>query len=314
MENPTDQTSTTAQPSTTAPHTQTLREKLAAGRFVVSVEVDPPHGLAPSRAVAGASLFQQANVDCINIGDSPLARVRMSPLAMGIFLQQELGVEPIVHYTTRDRNLIAIHSDLVGAHVLGVRNILCLRGDPPALGGHTDVVAVWDVGSVQLIRILKMLNDGVDWTGKSVGPSASFFIGGSANPNTDETKAELTLMRRKTEAGAHFFMTQVVYDPDRLERFLERTAKFKLPVIVGILPILSQRQAEFLHYRAPGITIPDESLQRLRRAGEDGVAAEGLAMARDVLAVARAKAAGVYIVPSFGRYEPLLELVAEAKR
>ncbi|GAG53501.1 unnamed protein product, partial [marine sediment metagenome] len=228
--------------------------------------------------------------------------------------QQKLGVETIIHYTTRDRNLIAIHSDLVGGHVLGVRNILCLRGDPPALGGHTDVVAVWDVGSVQLIRILKMLNDGVDWTGKSVGPSASFFIGGSANPNTDETKAELNLMRRKAEAGAHFFMTQVIYDPDRLERFLERTTKFKLPIIVGILPILSQRQAEFLHHRAPGITLPEDALERLRRAGEDGVAAEGLAIARDILAVAKAKAAGVYIVPSFGRYEPLVELVAEAKR
>jgi 5,10-methylenetetrahydrofolate reductase len=313
MENPSEQASTNAQPSTVAPQPQTLREKLAAGRFVVSVEVDPPHGLGPGRALAGASLFQQANVDCLNVGDSPLARVRMSPVAMAIFLQRELGMETIVHYTTRDRNLIAIHSDLVGAHVLGVRNVLCLRGDPPALGGHTDVVAVWDVGSVQLIRILKMLNDGVDWTGKSVGPSASFFIGGSANPNIDETQAELNLMRRKTEAGAHFFMTQVVYDPDRLERFLERTAKFKLPVIVGILPILSQRQAEFLHYQAPGITLPDEAFQRLRRAGEDGVAAEGLAMARDILAVARAKAAGVYIVPSFGRYEALLELVAEAR-
>jgi 5,10-methylenetetrahydrofolate reductase len=314
MENPSEQASTTARSSTVAPQPQTLREKLAAGRFVVSVEVDPPHGLGPARALAGASVLQQANVDCINIGDSPLARVRMSPLAMAVFLQQELGLETIVHYTTRDRNLIAIHSDLVGAHVLGVRNILCLRGDPPALGGHTDVVAVWDVGSVQLIRILKMLNDGVDWTGKSVGASASFFIAGSANPNIDETQAEFNLMRRKAEAGAHFFMTQVVYDPDRLERFLERAAKFKLPIIVGILPILSQRQAEFLHYRAPGITLPDEALQRLRRAGEDGVAAEGLALARDILAVAKAKAAGVYIVPSFGRYEPLLELVAEARR
>ncbi len=313
MDNPTEQASTTDQRSTAAPQPETLREKLAAGRFVVSVEVDPPHGLGPGRALAGASLFQQANVDCINVGDSPLARVRMSPVAMAVFLQRELGMETIVHYTTRDRNLIAIHSDLVGGHVLGVRNVLCLRGDPPALGGHTDVVAVWDVGSVQLIRILKMLNDGVDWTGKSVGPSASFFIGGSANPNTDETKAQLNLMRRKAEAGAHFFMTQVVYDPGRLERFLERTAKFKLPIIVGILPILSQRQAEFLHYQAPGITLPDEALERLRRAGEDGVAAEGLAIARDVLAVAKAKAAGVYLVPSFGRYEPLLELVAEAK-
>lgn len=312
MENPTEQTSTSAQSSTVAPQPQTLQQKLAAGRFVVSVEVDPPHGLGARRALAGASLFQQANVDCINIGDSPLARVRMSPLAMAIFLQRELGVETIVHYTTRDRNLIAIHSDLVGAHVLGVRNVLCLRGDPPALGGHTDVVAVWDVGSVQLIRMLKMLNDGVDWTGKSVGPSASFFIAGSANPNTDETKAELNLMRRKVEAGAHFFMTQLVYDPPRLERFLERVARFKLPVIVGILPLHSHRHAQFLHQQAPGIVIPEETRERLRRAGENGLP-EGMAVARDVLAVARAKAAGVYIVPSFGRYEPMLELVAEAK-
>ena len=312
MENPTEQASTIA-PPTVARQPQTLAEKLAAGRFVVSVEVDPPHGLSPRRALVGASLFKQANVDCLNVGDSPLARVRMSPLAMAVFLQQELGVEAIVHYTTRDRNLIAIHSDLVGGHVLGVRNILCLRGDPPALGGHTDVVGVWDIGSVQFIRILKLLNDGVDWTGKSIGQPASFHIGASANPNLEPFDGELKLMRRKVEAGAHFFMTQVVYDPGRLERFLERAAKFKLPIIVGILPILSQRQAEFLHYQAPGITLPDEALERLRRASDDRVAAEGLAMAHDMLAVARAKAAGVYLVPSFGRYEPLLELVAEAK-
>ena len=128
MENPGEQASTTARPSSGAPQPQTLREKLAAGRFVVSVEVDPPHGLVPGRALAGASLLQQANVDCINVGDSPLARVRMSPVAMAVFLQQELGVETIIHYTTRDRNLIAIHSDLVGGHVLGVRNI---PGDTP---------------------------------------------------------------------------------------------------------------------------------------------------------------------------------------
>ncbi len=312
MDNPTEQASTIAPPTVTA-EPRTLGEKLAAGRFVVSVEVDPPHGLSPRRALVGASLFRQANVDCLNIGDSPLARVRMSPLAMAVYLQRELGMETIVHYTTRDRNLIAIHSDLVGSHVLGVRNILCLRGDPPALGGHTDVVGVWDIGSVQLIRLLKMLNDGVDWTGKSIGRAASFHIGASANPNPEPFDGELKLMRRKVEAGAHFFMTQVVYDPGRLERFLERAAKFKLPVIVGILPILSQRQAEFLHYKAPGITLPDEALERLRRASDDRVAAEGLAMAHDMLAVARAKAAGVYLVPSFGRYEPLLKLVAEAK-
>lgn len=312
MENPTEQASTAA-PPTVARQPRTLAEKLAAGRFVVSVEIDPPHGLNPRRALVGASMFKQANVDCLNVGDSPLARVRMSPLAMTVYLQRELGVETIVHYTTRDRNLIAIHSDLVGSHVLGVRNILCLRGDPPALGGHTDVVGVWDIGSVQLIRLLKMLNDGVDWTGKSIGQAASFHIGASANPNSDAIKAELNLMRRKVEAGAHFFMTQLMYDPELLEHFLDQTAKFKVPIIVGVLPILSQRQAEFLHYQAPGVTIPQEALQRLLGASEDRVAAEGLAMARDVLAVAKAKAAGVYIVPSFGRYEPLLDLVAEAK-
>ncbi|MCJ7831674.1 MAG: methylenetetrahydrofolate reductase, partial [Dehalococcoidia bacterium] len=232
MENPTEQASTIA-PPTAEP--RTLAEKLAAGRFVVSVEIDPPHGLNPRRALVGASMFKQANVDCLNVGDSPLARVRMSPLAMTVYLQRELGVETIVHYTTRDRNLIAIHSDLVGSHVLGVRNILCLRGDPPALGGHTDVVGVWDIGSVQLIRLLKMLNDGVDWTGKSIGQAASFHIGASANPNSDAIKAELNLMRRKVEAGAHFFMTQLMYDPELLEHFLDQTAKFKVPIIVGIL-------------------------------------------------------------------------------
>jgi len=311
MENPTEQASTTAPPNP-APEPRSLQEKLAAGRFVVSAEVDPPHGLSPRRALAGAALLQQAGADCINIGDSPLARVRMSPVAMAIYLQRELGVETLVHYTTRDRNLIAIHSDLVGAHVLGVRNFLCLRGDPPGLGGHTDVVAVWDVGSVQLIRILKMLNDGVDWTGKSIGRPASFFIGGSANPNAREEQGELNLMRRKVEAGAHFFMTQLVYDADRLERFLERTARFKLPILVGIMPLHSHRHAEFFHQQTPGIVIPDEIRERLRRAGENGLA-EGMAIARDILAVAKAKAAGVYFVPSFGRYEPMAELVAEAK-
>jgi homocysteine S-methyltransferase len=312
MESPTHEAPSTDPPPAGASEPQTLREKLEAGRFVVSAEVDPPHGLSPRRALAGASLLREAGIDCINIGDSPMARVRMSPTAMAIHVQNELGIETIVHYTTRDRNLIAIHSDLVGAHVLGVRNILSLRGDPPALGGHTDVVAVWDVGSVQLIRILKMLNDGVDWTGETIGPKASFLIAGSANPNSQEEKAELSLMRRKVEAGAHFFMTQLVYDPERLGRFLERTAKFKLPLMVGIMPLHSYRHAEFFHERAPGISIPEEHRERLRRAGENGLA-EGTAIARDILAVAKEKAAGVYLVPSFGRYEALAELVAEAK-
>ena len=291
----------------------TFREKLAAGRFVVSVEIDPPRGLLmPARALAGAAALTEAGVDAINIGDSPMARVRMNPVAMAIILEREVGVETVVHYTTRDRNLIAIHSDLVGAHALGVRNIVCLRGDPPSLAGYTDVVGVWDVTPVGLIRILRLLNEGIDWTGKPIDHSASFFIGGAANPNTEPIETELKLLRRKIEAGAHFFMTQVCYDPDRLDHFLERTAKLQMPMVVGVLPLHSSRHAEFLHGQVPGIIIPEETRERMRRAG-GGALAEGMAVAREMLAVAKRRASGVYIVPSFGRYELTAELVAEAR-
>jgi len=297
----------------TLPEPLTFREKLAAGRFVVSTEIDPPRGLLmPARALAGASLLQEAGVDAINIGDSPMARVRMNPVAMAILLEREAGIETIVHYTTRDRNLIAIHSDLVGAHALGVRNIVCLKGDPPSLAGYTDVVGVWDVTPTGLIHILKLLNEGIDWTGKPIGHNASFFIGGAANPNAEPIETELKLMRRKIEAGVHFFMTQVSYDPDSLDRFLERAAKLKMPIVVGILPLHSSRHAEFLHGQVPGITIPDETRERMRRAGGDAMA-EGMAVAREMLAVAKGRANGVYLVPSFSRYELTAELVAEAR-
>ena len=291
----------------------TFREKLAAGRFVVNVEIDPPRRLMmPQRSLDGAALLKEAGVDAINVGDSPMARVRMNPLAMALLLQREVGVETIVHYTTRDRNLIAIHSDLVGAHVLGIHNILCLRGDPPSLGGYLDVVGVWDVTSVGLIRVLKLLNEGLGWTGEAIGHAASFFIGGAANPNADSIESELKLMRRKAEAGVQFFMTQVSYDPAQLDRFLERATKLQIPIVVGILPLHSSRHAEFLHEQVPGIQIPDETRERMRRAGE-GAMAEGMAVARDMLAAAKARAQGVYVVPSFGRYELTAELVAEAR-
>ena len=190
----------------------TLREKLAAGRFVISAEVDPPHGLRTRKVLQGAAILKDAGIDAINVGDSPTAKVRMSPLAMSVLLQRELGVEIVMHYTTRDRNALAIHSDMVGAHVLGIRNILCLRGDPPSVGGYTDIVGVWDISAVGLMRSLKLLNDGVDWTGKPISGEADFFIGASCDPNADPLEPQLRLMRRKAEAGAQFFVTQNVFD------------------------------------------------------------------------------------------------------
>ncbi|MCH8345815.1 MAG: methylenetetrahydrofolate reductase [Chloroflexi bacterium] len=291
----------------------TLREKLAAGRFVISAEVDPPHGLRTRKVLQGAAILKDAGIDAINVGDSPTAKVRMSPLAMSVLLQRELGVEIVMHYTTRDRNALAIHSDMVGAHVLGIRNILCLRGDPPSVGGYTDIVGVWDISAVGLMRSLKLLNDGVDWTGKPISGEADFFIGASCDPNADPLEPQLRLMRRKAEAGAQFFVTQNVFDEKILEKFVAKTKRFGLPLIVGVLPLHNSRHAEFLHKDVPGMQIPDAVRERMRRAGDEDGPKEGQAMARDFLAFCRERCAGVYLVPSFGRYDLAAELVAEIK-
>ncbi|MEX0682996.1 MAG: methylenetetrahydrofolate reductase [Dehalococcoidia bacterium] len=302
-------TSPAAAPATTSP----FREKVESGRFVMTVEVDPPHGLKPGKAVEGARLLRDAGIDAINVGDSPTAKVRMSPLAMSVLLKQELGVDIVMHYTTRDRNALAIHSDMVGAHALGIRNILCLRGDPPSLGGYTDIVGVWDVSAVGLIRFLKLANDGVDFAGKSIAGKADFFIGASANLNADPLETELRLMRRKVEAGCHFFVTQNVFDEKVLERFLEKATKFDRPIMIGVLPLHNNRHAEFLHNEVPGMNLPEWVRERMSRAGDLNGPKEGQAMARDLLAICREKAAGAYLVPSFGRYDIVAELVAGLK-
>jgi homocysteine S-methyltransferase len=291
----------------------TLREKLAAGRFVISAEVDPPHGLRTRKVLQGAAILKDAGIDAINVGDSPTAKVRMSPLAMSVLLQRELGVEIVMHYTTRDRNALAVHSDMVGAHVLGIRNILCLRGDPPSVGGYTDIVGVWDVSAVGLMRSLKLLNEGVDWTGKPISGEADFFIGAACDPNADPLEPQLRLMRRKAEAGAQFFVTQNVFDEKILASFVEKTKRFGLPIIVGVLPLHNSRHAEFLHKDVPGMQIPDAVRERMRRAGDEDGPKEGQAMARDFLAFCREKCAGVYLVPSFGRYDLAAELITEIK-
>jgi homocysteine S-methyltransferase len=291
----------------------TLREKLAAGRFFISAEVDPPHGLRTHRALQGAALLKEAGVDCINVGDNPTAKVRMSPLAMSVLLQRELGIDIIMHYTTRDRNALAVHSDMIGAHALGIRNILCLRGDPPSVGGYNDIVGVWDISAVGLMRFLKLLNEGADWTGKPISGQADFCIGAACDPNAQPLEPQLRLMRRKAEAGAQFFMSQNVFDEKLLDGFLDKAQRYHLPIIVGILPLHNSRHAEFLHTQVPGMRLPDAVRERMRRAGDERGPKEGQAMARDFLALCRDKCAGVYIVPSFGRFDLTAELVAEIK-
>ena len=294
------------------PEEATLREKLAAGRFVVSVEIDPPRGLNPKRALQGAARIKLAGADCINVGDSPMAQVRMSPFAMAVLFHQQLGIETIVHVTTRDRNLLALQSDLLGAHVLGLRNVLCLRGDAPTGSGYTRAVGVWDVTPVGLVRVLKGLNEGIDWAGNPMAQPTSFFVGAAANPTAPSPEAEIKLLRRKLEAGADFIMTQAVYDLEALERFLEQASRFKAPILLGLMPLHSDRHAEFIHNELPGVVVPEAVRQRMREAGENGIA-EGTAIARETVAAARGGVQGIYLIPSFDRYDVAADLVQELK-
>ncbi len=281
-----------------------LQEKLAAGEFVVSVELDPPKGLNPTKILEGAALLQQAGVNCINIADSPMARVRMGCIAMARLIQDHLGLETIIHFTTRDRNLMALQSELLGAHALGIRNILALTGDPLRLGDYPNTTGVWDVDSIGLIQVLRGMNEGHDAAGSSIGAQACFHIGAALNLNMteEETAQEIEKYRRKIEAGAHFIMTQPIYELAPLLRFLERVGKPSIPLILGCIPLHSSRHAEFLHNEVPGITIPEDVRARMRAAGERGHE-EGLKLAQELLSAARSMVQGVYLMPSYGRYD-----------
>jgi len=281
-----------------------LQEKLAAGEFVVSVELDPPKGLNPGKILEGAALLQEAGVDCINIADSPMARVRMGCIALARLIQDHLGIETIIHFTTRDRNLMALQSELLGAHALGIRNILALTGDPLRVGDYPNTTGVWNVDSVGLMAVIKGMNEGHDAAGSSIGAQGSFHIGAALNLNMTEeqTEQEIARYRRKIEAGAQFIMTQPIYELAPLLDFLERVGTPPIPLILGCIPLHSSRHAEYLHNEVPGITIPDDVRARMRLAGEHGHE-EGLKLAQELLIAARSQIQGVYLMPSYGRYD-----------
>ncbi len=286
-----------------------LQEKLVAGEFVISVELDPPKGLNPTKILEGAALMQKAGVDCINIADSPMARVRMSCIAMARLIQDYLGIETIIHFTTRDRNLMALQSEILGAHALGIRNILALTGDPLRVGDYANTTGVWNVDSVGLISVIQGMNEGHDAAGSSIGAKSSFHIGAALNLNmTDEqVDQEIDKYWRKIKAGAHFIMTQPIYELAPLQRFLARAGKPPIPMLLGCIPLNNTRHAEFLHNEVPGITIPDDVRQRLRDAGEQSHE-EGLKIAEELLTAARSLVQGVYIETSYQRYDVAVRL------
>jgi homocysteine S-methyltransferase len=284
-----------------------LASKLGRHR-VITVEIRPPRGANPSKALEGARLLKGAGVDSVNVLDSAMARVRMSALSTSVLIKSQVGVETILHFTTRDRNLMAIQSDLIGGHAMGLRTVLALTGDPPSVGEFAESKAVYDVDSIGLIRIVKQLNAGVDVGGNSIGTPTRFLVGCALNPTAEDLDLELARFQQKLDAGADFVMTQPIYDADLFKQVLRDAGTMEVPIIMGILPLQSYRHALFLHNELPGVKLTEEALRRMELAGADGVA-EGLAMAREMIERCGPLVAGLGIVPSFGRYETAAHLV-----
>jgi methionine synthase / methylenetetrahydrofolate reductase(NADPH) len=297
-----------------APPATRLAELLAGRRFVVSVEIDPPRSIRIERTIEAARLLRDAGVDVVNVSDSAMARVRMSALSVAFGIQHDLDLECLVHCTTRDRNLMALESELLGAHALGVRNIIALTGDPPRIGDYPTGTGVWDVDSIGLIEILTRLNRAEDPSGASIGQRAGFTIACALDSTAVEAATEWDRLERKLAAGAHVIMTQPLYSIGQVESMLEEARRrfgpggFPVPVLLGVLPLVSTRHAEFLHNEVPGITIPDAARAAMRAAGERG-SEVGIEMADHLLAAVESEVAGTYIMPSFGRYEQCAELV-----
>ena len=300
-------------------------QKLRAGEFVVSVELDPPRSPNPSRLLAAARRLKVSQldvtsgldgtnslggIDAINIADSPMARVRMSALATGALVLRTCGIEPIIHFTTRDRNRMGIASDLLGAHALGLRNVLCLTGDPPGLGDYAHATAVYDLASPELVRVLAAFNRGEDGLGHPLGQATAFTIGVGVNPNAPDRAAEAERLRHKLDGGAHFIMSQPLYAEEQLLAFLDETGPLPVPLLVGIMPLVSLRQAQYLHNEVPGISIPASAREAMARAGNDGVPA-GVELSLEFLARVEHLVQGVYLVPSFNRIEPLSAILTE---
>jgi methionine synthase / methylenetetrahydrofolate reductase(NADPH) len=289
----------------------TFGQKLTSGKkLLVSVEVNPPIGLDVKKQLAAAKMLRDGGVDVINIADGARAQARMGNLAMAARVQRELGMETILHVCGRDRNLLASLAHLLAAHELGVRNLVIITGDPPKMGDFPDATPVYDLDSIGLLKLASRLNHGIDPSGKPIGDGTRFVLATGAEPAAINYEREIERLRLKKEAGAELVMTQPVYDPVQLRRFLTDVKPFGLPILVGVLPLASYRNAEFLHNEVPGMQVPESVRERMRKAGTGANARkEGVTIAREMLAEVRSEVAGVYVMPPLERYELALEVI-----
>lgn len=287
-----------------------LAKKLSENKKVVSVELLPPKGCDPAKVLKSANRLKEAGVDNSNIPDGPRASARMSSMALAALFLREVGIEPIIHYTCRDRNLLGMQSDILGAETMGIKNILAVTGDPPKLGNYPDATAVYDVDAVGLVKMIDNLNHGLDVAGNSIGKPAAIHIGVGVNPGAINIEEEERRFRQKVEAGAEFVMTQPVFQEKLLFDFLERNKEFKIPVLVGILPIVSYRSAEFLHNEVPGMSIPKSIREKMQKAEIVNKAKEtGINIAREALTNMKDIADGIYVMAPIGGVETALKVL-----
>ncbi|MBN2227480.1 MAG: bifunctional homocysteine S-methyltransferase/methylenetetrahydrofolate reductase [candidate division Zixibacteria bacterium] len=280
-------------------------------RFVVSVEIDPPRGSNPENILKAAGMLEELGVDAVNIADSPMARVRMGALAAAALIVQCTNLEVILHMTCRDRNLMGLQSDLLGAHALGIRNILALTGDPVQSGNYPNITSVYDVDSIGLLQVINALNRGEDTAGNSIGSPTVLTAGVAVNPASDNIAREIDRFHRKEAFHPAFAMTQPIYDKAALEHFLDTVGNTDVKVIAGILPLLSYRHANFMHHEVPGIIVPEDVREKLKAAGENA-ADVSIELTVALLEQIRPMVAGVYFMPSFGRYTIIAEIIRQS--
>lgn len=295
-----------------------LSQKLSSGEFVFSVEMDPPRGLSTHKLLAGASLLADAGADVINIADSPMARMRMSPWAVCSLIQREFGIETVLHFPTRGRNLLRVQGDLLAAHAMDIRNVFVVMGDPTEIGDYPEAMDDFDLVPSGLIHLIKCgFNVGIDHAGVEIGQPTSFFVGCALDLIPQDIKREVRNLHRKIKSGADFILTQPIYQPEMAERLIieyeNSHGKLMTPILGGVLPLFGHRHASFLHNEVPGIIIPDEIQRRIKDAGENAPQ-EGVRIASELIEQMRAWAQGIYLMPAFNRYDLAGDIVEAAKK
>jgi 5,10-methylenetetrahydrofolate reductase len=292
-------------------------KKLDDGDFVISIEMDPPRGLSTHKLLAAASLLAESGVDVINIADSPMARMRMSPWAVCNLVQQEVGIETVLHFPTRGRNLLRVQGDLLAAHAMEIKNIFVVMGDPTAIGDYPEAMDDFDLVPSGLIHLIKCgFNLGKDHSGGEIGQPTSFFVGCALNLAPRSVEKEIKLLHRKIKSGVDFILTQPVFDPRKAAIFLENYAgqygELDVPILVGVLPLFNHRHALFLDNEVPGISIPEQIMTRISQTNSDP-AQEGLRIAVDLIEEMRSFASGIYLMPQFNRYDLAVQVVDQIK-